>query len=67
MKSVSKILVCGKDSTSGYLTQQLKMQGFNAVNVSANPLDIIGESYRLKPAAVMFSSMVEQPVKLIEH
>ncbi|MGN1114777.1 MAG: sporulation initiation factor Spo0A C-terminal domain-containing protein [Oscillospiraceae bacterium] len=67
MKSISKILVCGKDSTSGYLSQQLKLQDFNVVNVSANPLDIICESYRSMPSAVIFSSVVEQPVKLIDH
>lgn len=67
MKSETKILVCGTDSTFQYLAQQLEAMGYSTVSISANPLDIEFESFTLNPSAVFFSSSVDQPVKLIEN
>lgn len=65
MTSKRTILVCGKDSTFQYLSQQLEVMGYSSTNVSANPLDITFECLTTKPTAVFLSSNIEQPTKLI--
>ncbi|MGN0601218.1 MAG: sporulation initiation factor Spo0A C-terminal domain-containing protein [Oscillospiraceae bacterium] len=67
MKSLTKILVCGTDSTFQYLAHQLEVAGYSAISVKANPLDIAFECFRSKPSAIFFSSGIEQPVKLVEN
>ena len=67
MNTPKKILVCGTDSTFQYLAQQLNVSGYSCKTVTANPLDIELEAFTVKPSAVFVSSVVDQPVKLIEN
>ncbi len=67
MGTSEKIFVCGKDSTSQYLSCQLNSVGYSTMNITSNPLDIAFECLREKPVSIFVNSTIEQPVRLIEN
>ena len=67
MGTSNKIFVCGKDSTSQYLSNQLNNVGYSSANITSNPLDIAFECFRNKPISIFINSTIEQPIRLIEN
>lgn len=67
METNKKVFVCGKDSTSQYLSCQLNNVGYSSINITSNPLDIAFECFNQKPMSIFVNSTIEQPIRLIEN
>lgn len=67
METNKKVFVCGKDSTSQYLSSQLNNVEYSSENITSNPLDIVFECFNQKPVSIFVNSTIEQPIRLIEN
>ncbi|MBQ9374856.1 MAG: sporulation initiation factor Spo0A C-terminal domain-containing protein [Ruminococcus sp.] len=67
MQTKSTILLGGNGNTFEFLSQQLRLAGYNAENISSNPLEIQFESMTARPSAVFLSSGSDNIMVLIEN